>query len=123
MKPLHSLVPMAHVASVPHSIEFYKKLGFEVGNTFTPSDQKEPSWAWLRSGGAHLMVTRASESVDARAQAVLFYIYCEDVPTFRGELQKNGVMVGEIEYPFYAPRGEFRVTDPDGYCLMITHAG
>ena len=123
MKPLHSLVSMSHVASVPHSIEFYKMLGFEVGNTFTPSDQKEPTWAWLRSGGAHLMVTRASEPVDARAQAVLFYIYCDDVAAFRGELQKNGVMVGEIEYPFYAPRGEFRVTDPDGYCLMITHAG
>ncbi|HXF47884.1 MAG TPA: VOC family protein [Verrucomicrobiae bacterium] len=123
MKPLHSLVPMAHVASVPRSIEFYKKLGFEVGNTFTPSDQKEPAWAWLRSGGSHLMVTRADEPVDARAQAVLFYIYCEDVAAFRGELQKKGVMAGEIEYPFYAPRGEFRVTDPDGYCLMITHAG
>lgn len=123
MKPLHSLVPMAHVSSVPRSIEFYKKLGFEVGNTFTPADQKEPAWAWLRSGGAHLMVTRASEPVDARAQAVLFYIYCEDVAALRGELQKNGMMVGEIEYPFYAPRGEFRVTDPDGYCLMITHAG
>lgn len=123
MKPLHSLVPMTHVKSVPRSIEFYKKLGFEVGNTFTPSDQKEPAWAWLKSGGAHFMVTRTSEPVDARAQAVLFYIYCVDVPAFREELQRNGIPVGEIEYPFYAPQGEFRVTDPDGYCLMITHAG
>jgi hypothetical protein len=23
--------------------------------------------------------------------------------------------------PFYAPRGEFRVKDPDGYDIMITH--
>ncbi|MGH8003458.1 MAG: VOC family protein [Limisphaerales bacterium] len=123
MVPLDSLVPLVHVKSVPRSIEFYKKFGFAVGNTFTPPDQKEPSWAWLKSGGAHLMVTRAGEPVDARAQSVIFYIYCEDVPSFRGELQKNGVVVGEIEYPFYAPRGEFRVTDPDGYCLMITHTG
>ncbi len=123
MTPLASLVPMVHVASVPDSIEFYKKLGFDVGNTFTPSDQKEPAWAWLKSGGAHLMVTRAGEPVDARAQAVIFYIYCEDVPSFRAELQKKSVAVGEIEYPFYAPRGEFRVVDPDGYALMITHTG
>lgn len=123
MTHLNSLVPMVHVKSVPHSIEFYKKLGFEVGNTFTPSDQKEPSWAWLKSGEAHLMVTRAGEPVDASAQAVIFYIYCEVVPTFREELQKNGVQVGKIEYPFYAPRGEFRVKDPDGYDLMITHTG
>ncbi|MCI0405645.1 MAG: VOC family protein [candidate division Zixibacteria bacterium] len=121
MTPLASLVPMLHVKSVPRSVEFYKKMGFEVGNTFTPSGQKEPSWAWLKSGGAHLMVTRADGPVDARA--VVLYIYCEDVSTFRAELQKNGVTIGEIEYPFYAPRGEFRVKDPDGYCLMITHTG
>ena len=45
MKPLDSLVPMFHVESVPRSIEFYGKLGFVVGNTFTPPDQKEPIWA------------------------------------------------------------------------------
>jgi hypothetical protein len=28
-----------------------------------------------------------------------------------------------MAYPFYAPRGEFRLTDPDGYTLMITHTG
>ena len=123
MTPLASLVPMLHVKSVSGSIQFYKKLGFEIGNTFTPSDQKEPAWAWLKSGGAHLMVTGAGEPVDAGAQAVLFYMYCADVPSFRAELQKNGAMVGEIEYPFYAPRGEFCVVDPDGYHLMITHTG
>ena|SRR3970040_1663735 len=123
MTPLASLVPMVHVKSVPRSIEFYEKLGFSVGNTFTPLEQNEPTWAWLKSGGAHLMVTRAGEPVDARAQAVICYIYCEDVPCFRAELQESGVAVGENEYPFYAPRGEFRVKDPDGYDLMITHTG
>jgi len=28
---------------------------------------------------------------------------------------------GPIARPFYAPEGEFRVTDPDGYVLMVTH--
>jgi hypothetical protein len=112
---------MLHVASVPRSIEFYGRLGFQVGNTFTPSDQSEPAWAWLHSGGAHLMVTRAGEPVDARAQAVIFYTYCEDVAAFQEALRAAAVEVGEIEYPFYAPRGEFRVRDPDGYCLMVTH--
>lgn len=91
MPSLNSLVPMMFVASVPRSIEFYAKVGFEVDNTFVPPGQTEPSWAWLRSGGAHLMVA-ASEPVPA-----------------------------EIEYPFYAPRGEFRVKDPDRYALMVTH--
>ena len=30
-----------------------------------------------------------------------------------------GVAGGEIKSPFYAPRGEFRVEDPDGYVLMV----
>jgi catechol 2,3-dioxygenase-like lactoylglutathione lyase family enzyme len=122
MKPLNSLVPMAFVASVPRSIEFYKLLGFKVGNTFVPPGQAEASWAWIESGGAHLMVARASEPVIASQQAVLFYLYCEDVSRHHVELQKLGVVVGEIQYPFYAPRGEFRVTDPDGYALMVTHS-
>ena len=122
MAKLDSLVPMAFVGSVPRSIEFYRKVGFEVGNTFTPPERKEPTWAWLRSGSAHLMVARASHPVDASQQAVLFYLYCDDVPSFRGALERQGLAVGEITYPFYSPRGEFRLTDPDGYALMISHA-
>jgi predicted enzyme related to lactoylglutathione lyase len=118
---VRSLVPMAHVRSVVDSIEFYGKLGFEVGNTFTPEGQREPTWAWLRSEGAHLMVAKAGEPVVPEQQAVLFYVYCDDVAATRNELQKDGVAVGPIAYPFYAPRGEFSVTDPDGYALMITH--
>jgi len=57
----------------------------------------------------------------ASQQAVLFYLYCDDVAATRAELQIAGVAVGEIRYEFYAPRGEFRVEDPDGYVLMITH--
>jgi len=41
---LSSLVPLAFVKSVPVSIEFYKKLGFVVGNTHTPEGEAEPSW-------------------------------------------------------------------------------
>jgi hypothetical protein len=43
---------MMFVKSVPRSIQFYGKLGFEVGNSFTPPGQTEPTWAWLESGGA-----------------------------------------------------------------------
>jgi hypothetical protein len=53
---LRSLVPLAAVTSVTRSIEFYQKLGFEVGNAHTPEDASEPSWVWLKSGGAQLML-------------------------------------------------------------------
>src|SRR5947208_2171773 len=68
---LNSLVPMLFVQSVSRSIAFYAELGFNVGNSFTPADS-EASWAWLQSGDANLMITRASHSVDGTQQAVIF---------------------------------------------------
>src|SRR5262245_54846404 len=115
------LVAMAFVASVPRSIEFYERLGFSIGNTHTPPDEKEPSWAWLQSGRAHLMVSRASEPVVPSQQAVLFYLYYDDVQATHAALAAKGIEVGPIAHPFYSPRGEFRVTDPDGYCLIVAH--
>jgi catechol 2,3-dioxygenase-like lactoylglutathione lyase family enzyme len=54
------LVPLISVADVERSIVFYRTLGFEVGNTFTPGDATKPSWAWLQSGDAQLMVAATS---------------------------------------------------------------
>jgi hypothetical protein len=34
-------------------------------------------------------------------------------------LLENSVEVSEIGRPFYMPNGEIRITDPDGYCLLI----
>ncbi len=118
---LTSLVPLAHVQSVTRSVEFYRKLGLGVGNTHTPEGCVEPVWAWLTSGGAQLMLAQAGEPVDPEKQAVLFYVYCRDVAAFRSALIDAGVDAGPGHYPFYAPRGEFRVADPDGYVLMVTH--
>ena len=118
---VRAVVALAHVASVPASIAFYGKLGFEPANTFTPQDAPEPSWASLQSGSAELMIAKASQPIDAAQQAVLFYLYVDDVAEKHAELTAKGVAAGEIVYEFYAPRGEFRVVDPDGYTLMITH--
>jgi len=121
MMPLKSLVPMVHVRSVTRSIEFYRRLGFDVGNTHAPEGVTEPVWAWIHSGGAHLMLAQAGEPVDPRAQAALFYLYCKDVETFRRDLLDAGLEAGPVERPFCAPRGQFRVTDPDGYALIVMH--
>ena len=58
---------------------------------------------------------------DGGLAGVLFYLYCDNVAATRSAFESAGVAVGRIEYPFYAPRGEFRVSDPDGYVLMVTH--
>jgi predicted enzyme related to lactoylglutathione lyase len=116
-----SLVPLAHVLDLGRSIAFYERLGFELASTHTPDGGAEPVWAWLRSNDAHVMLGRASDAVIPDQQAVLFYLYVPEVVSFRQRLVDAGIGAGEIGYPFYCRRGEFRVTDPDGYVVMVAH--
>ena len=115
------LVPMVSVADVERSIEFYRHLGFEAGNTFAPDGATKPSWAWLECGGAQLMLSAAPEPVAADKHTVLFYVYTDDVAAARASLDDAGLNPGAITTPFYAPRGEFELVDPDGYIIMVTH--
>ncbi len=112
---------MAFVSDIARSIAFYEHLGFAVGNTFTPDDADAPTWAWLSSGDAHLMVALACDPIVPEQQAILFYLYVDQVTETRDELVAAGLQPGPIEAPPYAPHGEFRLIDPDGYVLMVTH--
>jgi catechol 2,3-dioxygenase-like lactoylglutathione lyase family enzyme len=119
---LTTLIPMLHVASVPRSIAFYERLGFDVLRDVTPPGQADPSWAWMQSGGASLMLVRASAPVDAEQQAVIFVLYSANVEAFHAALRAEGITVGEIEHAPEGPLGRFRVADPDGYALLIARA-
>jgi len=109
---------MAHVADVQRTIDFYGLLGMEIVNTFTPSSGKL-AWAHLKSADADLMVTRANLAVVAEQQAVLFYLYADDLASLREDLLSKAISASEISFPFYMPKGEIRVVDPDGYVLLI----
>jgi predicted lactoylglutathione lyase len=115
--PLRGLVPIAHVADVARSIEFYRLLGFEARNSLNEHDQLV--WAWLQNGKAHLMLSRSARTMNSGEQYVLFYLYGADVAAYRDELAARGIKVGPITHPFYMPEGEFRIDDPDGYCLLV----
>lgn len=115
------LVAMISVTDMERSLAFYQRLGFEVGNTFVPAGATGPSWAWLRSGEAQLMLSKASEPIVATQKNFLFYVYTDDVDTAHAELAEAALNPSEITKPFYNPDGEFRLLDPDGYVLMITH--
>lgn len=126
--PVSGLVPMIHVADVERSIEFYRLLGFEVGNKVPPAGPAH--WAWLYAPkvddwrhGPNLMLTRSECAINADAQQVLFYLYAAHLVSLRNDLLLKGLKAGEISYPEYLPQGEFRMQDPDGYCLMIAQSG
>lgn len=136
---------MAHAADVDRSIAFYARLGFACQSRFAGPDGIT-NWTDLRCGAARLMLARASGTVRAADQAVLFYLYTPDVKALRAHLQQRGLgdagpppdqpgsRVGALPEPptavvfdivprFYMPRGELRVHDPDGYCLLIGELG
>src|ERR1700761_8667879 len=118
---LVGVVPMAHVADVVRSVGFYEKLGFRVENTH--STEGVLRWASLElNGSVRLMLTRSSREMNPGVQDVLFYLYARNVTEYREQLKAQGITVGELKFPFYSPRGEFRVSDPDGYDLFIAHA-
>jgi catechol 2,3-dioxygenase-like lactoylglutathione lyase family enzyme len=140
MTLIQNLVPMAHVADVEDSIGFYTShLGFSVRNRLEHGGRT--FWAWLDSGSASLMLSAASAPVDPEQQAVLFYLYADDVAGLREKLLAEGLAEGEaykggnppgsggrrlvyrITHPHYMPKGELRIADPDGYVLLVGQTG
>ena len=136
---VHRLVLMAHVIDVERSCEFYRLFGFLQRNIL-----REPSgaayWAWMETKQASIMLARASGPVDAGVQAVLFYLYTNDLALLREHLLAcglhdagpfHGAAMGggargaesTITYPPYMQEGEMRVHDPDGYVLLVGQAG
>jgi uncharacterized glyoxalase superfamily protein PhnB len=116
------LIPMAQVANVQRSVDFYQLFGMEVrGSLRNPSGALQ--WVHLACEQAELMFSRASAPVIADQQAVLFYLYSPDLIALREHLMASGVEVSAVTYPAYMPKGEIRVEDPDGYVLLIGQAG
>jgi hypothetical protein len=104
--PISGVVPTIHVADVERSVEFYRLLGFEIGNCVPPAGPMD--WAWLYAPkaadwkrGPNLMLTRGARPIDADAQEVLLYLYGADLKSLRSGLLAKGVDAGEISYPDY----------------------
>jgi uncharacterized glyoxalase superfamily protein PhnB len=111
------LVPFVHVEDVERSIAFYYHLGFIVASIYTYRGTSV--WAELRSEGAELMVSTDGDSVDPAGQGVLFYLYSDDLAALRKQLLAEGIHAGEIVDGTPGPLQEMRLTDPDGYVLMV----
>lgn len=129
--PVSSIVAMIRVSDVMTSAQFYRHLGFEIGNA-VPRERPPFNWAWLYQPnspnwktGANLMLVSGEVpgTTEGRAKTVLFYLYARNMKLLRQELLEKGFNASEISYPGYLPEGEFRLEDPDGYTLMIAQSG
>src|SRR6201999_4338019 len=109
-KRVSNLIPFVHVADVERSVGFYHHLGFAVKSVYEPDGRLV--WAALESDEAELMVALAGEPVDPRRQAVLFYLYADDLAGLREQLLAAGIKAGRIKDGRPGPRHEMRVIDP-----------
>jgi catechol 2,3-dioxygenase-like lactoylglutathione lyase family enzyme len=111
------LVPFVHVEDVERTIAFYYHLGFILASVY--KYRGTSVWAELRSEGAVLMVSTDGDSIDPSGQGVLFYLYSDDLAALREQLLADRIHVGEIVDGTPGPPQEMRLTDPDGYVLMV----
>ena len=125
--PVSGLVPMLPVLDVERSVGFYNLLGFAVGNRVPRNGPMH--WAWLYAPnvpdwrrGPNLMLTRTECPIDPAEPKILLYLYATNLVTLREQLVRAGQSPGPIRYPDYLPKGELRLVDPDGHCLMIAQS-
>lgn len=112
---MNRLIPMLPVRSMPASVAFYQKLGFEV-------ERRNDDWGWamLCLDDCRLMV---DQSINAHAhphvpRPSVLYLYPEDIVAYHQQVQQNGLSVPELDVTFYGLT-EFRIEDPDGNRLWI----
>jgi catechol 2,3-dioxygenase-like lactoylglutathione lyase family enzyme len=110
---LNRLTPMLPVKSMPASVEFYGRLGFEV-------ERRQDDWGWamLRLGECRLMVDESINSHPGAPRQSLLYLYPEDIVDYHAQVRRNGVDAPELDVTFYGMT-EFRIEDPDGNRLWI----
>jgi hypothetical protein len=65
------------------------------------------------------MLAHASATIERDKQAVLFYLYADDLAALRKHLLAKGVTVGEIRDGSPGPAREMGLADPDGWCRMV----
>jgi catechol 2,3-dioxygenase-like lactoylglutathione lyase family enzyme len=111
------LIPFVRVVDVERSVAFYEHLGFTVQDVARYRDRL--SWASLSSEGAQIMFEGTHGPPDADRQRIQFYLYSHDLAALRAQLLATGIDAGPIEDGTPGPREEMRVTDPDGYVLIV----
>jgi glyoxylase I family protein len=132
--PLHitGLVPLLQVFDMNESIRFYRDmLGFEMVSHSPEIEAAEGRyfhWAWLRLGGAEVMLNTAYDAGERPAireaarwrghEDTALYIGCPDVDGAHAYLRSKGL---SIDPPVIAPYGmkQLYVRDPDGYILCF----
>ncbi|OFY66560.1 MAG: glyoxalase [Bacteroidetes bacterium RIFCSPLOWO2_02_FULL_36_8] len=121
---MDSLSPNLFVKDINQTIDFYKKLGFNV--VITVPDKGELDWAMMSCGNVTMMFqtfkSLANELPAISRQeggSLLFYIKIKGIRKFFDSLKKEGVIIIKgLEKAFYGAT-EFSIHDNNGYVLTF----
>ena len=110
---LNRLIPMLPVRSTAASVEFYRKLGFDV-------EKRNDDWRWamLCLGDCRLMLDESINPHPDTPRTSVLYLYPEDIHEYHEQARRNGLAVPDLDSTFYGMT-EFRIDDPDGNRLWI----
>jgi hypothetical protein len=112
-----NLIPFVHIAEVARSIA---STTYWIRAQGPHERAGRLDWAALESDDTQLMLARArARQSNADKQALLFYLYVENLAAARDHLEANGVPVGEIRDGSPGPPREMGLSDPDGWCQMV----
>jgi catechol 2,3-dioxygenase-like lactoylglutathione lyase family enzyme len=124
---LQGSVTLLQVFDMRRSVAFYRDaLGFQLVATSQPGEDFD--WAWLRLGGAELMLNTMYERDDrppapdparsaAHADTTLF-LGCPDLDAAYSHLRSQGLEVAPPVVRGYGMK-QLPLTDPDGYGLCF----
>lgn len=133
--PYVSLTPLLQVFDMPESLDFYRKLGFEVVSASPEVETPEgrfSHWMWLRAGDIDLMLNTAHDSGERPAQPdsarraahgdTTLFIGVHDLDAVHASLVQAGLNPGLPEMQNYGLR-RFSLRDPDHYSVVFQDSG
>jgi catechol 2,3-dioxygenase-like lactoylglutathione lyase family enzyme len=129
---LTGLTPLIAVYDMPKAIRFYCGiLGFELVTSSPEIDAPEGRyfhWAWLRQGGAELMLNTAHDEGERPAhrdtvregghEDTCLYIGCADIDAVHAELTSRGLTLEPPVITHYGMK-QLYLRDPDGFGLCF----
>lgn len=120
---MDTLIPNIFVKNISETVEYYKKLGFEL--TMNVPDQGEFVWVMISKGNVSFMFqtfgSLGEELPEIKREnggSLLLYIRIKEISSYYEEVKNKVKILKGLEKTFYGAT-EFSVIDNNGYVLTF----
>jgi uncharacterized glyoxalase superfamily protein PhnB len=121
---LKSMTPNLMVESVNETVEFYKKIGFQI--IATVPEEGKLDWAMLQHGNVMLMLQNRNNMVaeypslndQQRGGGLTLFIEVDDVSSIFSEIRETANVIKDLHITFYGMK-EFAIEDCNNFILTF----